>query len=191
MINNVYSQNYLIGEEWKIHEGENKTRNLVTEEQVKNALRINNFREISKDKIMDFVALIPNMDRELAIAIINQFPTYVDFANNMVVQLNAMCDNVIRNNNASQKDAVEAYRKILEELGELLKKESISKEERDEITDKMILVADKISAKDTENKEFLSGIIKYGMPVIAGALFLGATILGVNVKGTGLPPIKK
>ena len=73
-----------------------------------------------------------------------------------------MCDNVIKNNNSSQKDAVEAYKVILQDLSELLKKEDISKEERDEITEKMILVADKISAKDTENKDFLNGIIKYG-----------------------------
>ncbi|MFR3959789.1 MAG: hypothetical protein ACLTY1_15000 [Blautia sp.] len=56
---------------------------------------------------------------------------------------------------------------------------------------KMILVADKISAKDTENKDFLNGIIEYGVPIVGGALLLGAAILGVNVKGTRIPTIKK
>ena len=68
-------------------------QNLVSEEQVKDALQINKFSEISKDKIMEFVSLIPNMDKEVAIAIINQFPAYADSANNMVAQLNDMCDN--------------------------------------------------------------------------------------------------
>lgn len=158
-------------------------QNLVSEEQVKDALQISKFSELSKDKIMEFVSLIPNMDKEVAIAIINQFPAYADSANNMVAQLNDMCDNVIKDNNSSQKDAVEAYKVILQDLSELLKKEDISKEERDEITEKMILVADKISAKDTENKDFLNGIIKYGVPIVGGALLLGAAILGVNVKG--------
>lgn len=49
-------------------------QNLVSEEQVKDALQINKFSELSKDKIMEFVSLIPNMDKEVAIAIINQFP---------------------------------------------------------------------------------------------------------------------
>ena len=166
-------------------------QNLVSEEQVKDALQINKFSELSKDKIMEFVSLIPNMDKEVAIAIINQLPAYADSANNMVTQLNDMCDNVIKDNNSSQKDAVEAYKVILQDLSELLKKEDISKEERDEITEKMILVADKISAKDTENKDFLNGIIKYGVPIVGGALLLGAAILGVNVKGTKIPTIKK
>lgn len=167
------------------------TQNLVSEEQVKEALQINSFCEISKDKIMEFVSLIPNMDKEVAIAIINQFPTYTDSANNMVAQLNVICDNVIKDNSSSQKDAVEAYKLILQDLSELLKKENISKEERDEITGKMILIADKISVKDTENKDFLNGIIKYGAPIVGGALLLGAAILGVNVKGKEIPSIKK
>lgn len=53
------------------------------------------------------------------------------------------------------------------------------------------MIADKISAKDTENKEFLNGIIKYGAPIIGGALLLVVAILGVNVKETKLPTIKK
>ena len=40
-----------------------------------------------------------------------------------------------------------------------------------------------------DNRNFLEGIIKYGTPVIGGALLLGAAILGVNVKGTKLPTI--
>ena len=54
----------------------------------------------------------------------------------------------------------------------------------------MIEVADRISAKDTENKEFLSGITKYGGHIIVSALVLGAVILGVNVKGVKIPTIK-
>lgn len=55
----------------------------------------------------------------------------------------------------------------------------------------MITVADRISAKDTENKDFLNEIIKYGVPIMGGALVLGAAILGVNVKGTKIPTLKK
>lgn len=40
-----------------------------------------------------------------------------------------------------------------------------------------------------DNRNFLEGIIKYGTPLIGGALLLGAVILGVNVKGTKLPTI--
>ena len=164
---------------------------MVTENEVKEALDIDSFRNMSKDKIMEFVSAIPNMDKDVAIKIIDQFPAYTESANNMLAQLNAMCNNAMKENGESQKEAIEAYKKILDDLGELLKKDTITAEERMQITEQMITVADRISAKDTENKEFLNGIIKYGVPIIGGALVLGATILGVNVKGTKTPTLKK
>jgi len=166
-------------------------RNLVSEEQVKDILNIKDFREISKDKIMEFVSLIPNMDKDVAMAIINQFPEFVDSAKNMIAQLNVFCDNLIKDNNSSQKDAINAYKLILESLSELLKKEDLSCEEREYITEKMVEVADKIAQKDTENKAFLMGILKLGASVIGGVALLGAAILGVNVKGVKLPSLKR
>lgn len=164
---------------------------MVTENEVKKALAIDSFRNMTKDKIMEFVSAIPNMDKDVAIKIIGQFPAYAESANNMLAQLNIMCNNAMKENGESQKEAIEAYKKILDDLGELLKKDTITAEERVQITDQMITVADRISAKDTENKDFLNGIVKYGVPIIGGALVLGAAILGVNVKGTKIPTLKK
>ena len=163
---------------------------MATENEVKKALAIDSFRNMSKEKIMEFVSAIPNMDKDVAIKIIEQFPAYTESANNMLAQLNVMCSNAMKENGESQKEAIEAYKKILDDLGELLKKETITVEARMKITEQMITVADRISAKDTENKDFLNGIIKYGVPIIGGALVLGAAILGVNVKGTKIPTLK-
>lgn len=55
----------------------------------------------------------------------------------------------------------------------------------------MIEVADSISAKDTENKQFIDNLVKYGTQLIAGALLFGAVILGANVKDINLPKLKK
>jgi len=136
---------------------------LASAEEVKQALKIDSFRNVTKDKLIEFVSAIPNMDKDVAMEIIGQFPSYVEYTTNMITQLNTMCDNVLKENSASQKDAVEAYKKILDDLGELLKKETITGEERTQITEQMILVADRISAKDTENKDFLNGILRYGV----------------------------
>ena len=163
---------------------------MATENDVKKALAIDSFRNISKDKIMEFVSAIPNMDKEVAIKIIEQFPSYSESANNMIAQLNTMCSNAMKENGESQREAIEAYQNILEELGEVLRKDAITAEERTQITKQMIDIADRISAKDTENKEFLSGITKYGGHIIVSALILGAVILGVNVKGVKIPTIK-
>ena len=54
--------------------------NLVSIDEVKRALNIDDFRKISKDKIMELVSLIPSMDKEVTIEIIKQFPYFLDFA---------------------------------------------------------------------------------------------------------------
>ena len=167
------------------------SRKLVTENDVKKALAIEDFRSISKEKIMEFVSLIPNMDKDVALSIIGQFPTYKDFAVSTVTLLKDMCDSALEKNDLSQQETISAYRKILDDLGEILKKEDISAEERDSISDKMIMIADKIALKDTENKNFIAGLIKYGVPVIGAALVIGASILGVNIKGKDIPTLRK
>jgi len=163
---------------------------LFTENEVKKALAIDSFRNMSKDKIMEFVSAIPNMDKDVAIKIIGQFPAYTGFAPTMLAQLNTTCDNAMKENGESQKEVIEAYKKILDDLGERYKKDTITSEERAEIIEQMISIADRISVKDTENKDFLNGLIKDEVQIIIGALVLGVVILGVNVKGIKIPTLK-
>ena len=108
-----------------------------------------------------------------------------------ISSLKAMCDTALENNNESQRETIAAYRKVLDDLGEVLKKEGISPEERDAISNKMIEIADKIALKDTENKAFIAGLVKYGLPVLGTALVVGAAILGINIKGKDIPSLKK
>ena len=54
----------------------------------------------------------------------------------------------------------------------------------------MILVADRIAVKDTENKNYLDRIGKYGGSLALGALVLGAAVLGVKSGNIEIPKIK-
>lgn len=164
---------------------------LISEESVKKVLNIKSFRNLSKDKMVEFISLIPSMDKDVAMGIINQFPAYTEMAGNMIAQLTIMWDSAIKEAGVNQKESIESYKLILTELGILLQKDNISFEERTLITEKMILVADRISAKDSEYKEFLLKVLKVGVPVIGGAILLGAAILGVNTRKTKIPTLKK
>lgn len=165
------------------------SKTLVPVEEVKNALKIDSFRNLSKDKIMEFVSLIPNMDKEVAIKIIEQYPAFAKLSESMVAQLNKMCDTALEKNEESQRLTIQAYKQILDELSNQLHMEDISKEDREKITKQMIEIADKISVKDTENKAFIDKMVKYSTGFAIGALVLGATILGVNIKGKDIPKL--
>ena len=165
------------------------SKTLVSVEEVKNALKIDSFRNLSKDKIMEFVSLIPNMDKEVSIKIIEQYPAFAKLSESMVAQLNKMCDTALEKNEESQRLTIQAYKQILDELSNQLHMEDISKEEREKITKQMIEIADKISVKDTENKAFIDKMVKYSTGFAIGALVLGAAILGVNIKGKDIPKL--
>ncbi|WP_311561489.1 hypothetical protein [Peptoniphilus duerdenii] len=165
------------------------SKTFVSVEEVKNALKIDSFRNLSKDKIMEFVTLIPNMDKEVAIKIIEQYPAFAKLSESMVAQLNKMCDTALEKNEESQRLTIQAYKQILDELSNQLHMEDISKEEREKITKQMIEIADKISVKDTENKTFIDKMVKYSTGFAIGALVLGAAILGVNIKGKDIPKL--
>ena len=126
---------------------------------------------------MEFVSLIPNMDKEVAIKIIEQYPAFAKLSESMVAQLNKMCDTALEKNEESQRLTIQAYKQILNELSNQLHMEDISKEEREKITKQMIEIADKISVKDTENKAFIDKIVKYGAGFAFGVLVLGVAIL--------------
>lgn len=114
------------------------SKTLVSVGEVKNALKIDSFRNLSKDKIMEFVSLIPNMDKEVAIKIIEQYPAFAKLSESMVAQLNKMCDTALEKNEESQRLTIQAYKQILDELSNQLHMEDISKEEREKITKQMI-----------------------------------------------------
>lgn len=158
-----------------------------TEEQIKESLQINSFREISKAKLMEFVSSIPNMDKDVALAVIGQFPEYSNCARIMIEELKTICNNILSDNSGSRSSYVAAYNGILDSLQELLLREDLSPEERAFVTERMIFVADKLAAKDTENKEFLVDLFKYGTCLIGLVIIAGGTILGVNIKSSKQP----
>lgn len=57
----------------------NLPKRYVSEDAVKHALKIDSFRNLSKDKVMQFASMIPYMDKEVAIAIINQISCICGF----------------------------------------------------------------------------------------------------------------
>lgn len=163
------------------------TTTLNNEQQVKNVLGIDSWRNLSKEKIMEFVSLIPNMDKEVAISIVNQFPAYTEMAKCMIAELGKTCDKAMSENTSSQNQVLAGYRKTIDTLAELVNRDDISPEERAEITRLMIEVADKMAAKDTENKEFLAWTIKAGGYLVLCLVVVGGAILGINIKGRAIP----
>ena len=153
---------------------------LMTEEEVNKELGVQDFRSITKDKLMQFVSIIPKLDRELAIKIIEQFPSYADMATSMVGNLIDLCNNALENSKITEKEAIEAYKYCLETIRSEIESGELTPEEKEKYNKQMIDVADKISEIDVRNKKWLESVIKYGSSVLGVTLVVGAAILGVK-----------
>ena len=64
----------------------------MSEKKVLKKLGIPDFRHMTKDKVVKFVSLLPNMDPEVAKKALEQFPAFADLAKEMVVQLKLLSD---------------------------------------------------------------------------------------------------
>ncbi len=56
------------------------SKKIMDEKEVKEILKIDDFRKMSKNKIVEFVSMLPKMDKEVALASINKFPNYAVMA---------------------------------------------------------------------------------------------------------------
>ena len=153
-------------------------KNYMSEDEVKKALNISDFRSLSKEKIMEFVSIIPKVDKEVAMSIINQFPNYVDMAKNMVGGMMHLCDEALQDAKIGRKDVIESYRMVLETLKEQLNDEKLTVEERNKITDDMIAIAEKIDTVNDKHQIFVKDILTKVGSVTLGVVVLGVAILG-------------
>lgn len=163
----------------------------VSENAVKRALKIDTFRNLSREKIMQFASMIPYMDKEVAIAIINQFPTFADFGKTAVSCYMQMCDNILEKNKESQIAVIQSYQTILAALAKKMDTDDITEKERKAITEDMISVADKIAEIDLQNKKFLDKLVTKSLWAMLGVMaILGAGIGIQSAFGSGnLPQI--
>lgn len=91
-------------------------KTLITKEDVKKALDISDFRSLSKEKLMEFVSMIPNIDKEVAIKIVEQFPRFSEMATSMINKMLDVCSIAIAENKVTEKEAINSYKMILETI---------------------------------------------------------------------------
>lgn len=164
-------------------------KRLMTADQVKEYLNISDFRHITREKLIEFVSAIPDMNSEVAIKIIEQFPEFSGFAKVLVAHYETICNSILKENGSNAQAVMNGYQHTLDMLAELAQAENLDSTERRIFADKAVEVADKMAAFDTDNKNFLAGMTKYITWFASGTLILCAVILGVKLKGTKISPL--
>ncbi|MFE4051091.1 hypothetical protein [Streptomyces sp. YIM B13518] len=155
------------------------------EDQIKQALGIDSWRNLSKEKMVRFVAMMPDMDTEVALKIVEQFPEFKDFALNVMDVINKSHESTLSANKESQEYVHLAFQDLRETLKRELDRGELTWEQRREILEKMQEAVREEAQKDSENKHFLDGALKKVVMVGGAALALGVAFVGGRIMAQG------
>lgn len=151
------------------------------EDEIKAALGISSWRNLSKDKVVRFAAMMPEMDTEVALKIIDQFPEFKEFAMDAVNAMEQAHAETLRANGKSQDDVHQAFSEIREILRGELDKGDLDWEQRKFLIEQIQETGRQQFSKDSENKRFLDGLFGKVVLGVGGALVLGLVFVGGKV----------
>lgn len=154
----------------------------LTEQKVLKKLGIEDFRHLTKDKVITMASMLDKMDPEVAKKAIEQFPEFSHTMKDILHDYKQTLDKTLEENGESVKSYYSSCDVIISSLQKELDKEDLSFDEKKYIIDKMIEVNKMKGDKDSENKKFLATMAAVGVAavgVVAGVL---AATLGGNTQ---------
>lgn len=155
---------------------------------IKRELGIDTWRELSKDKFLRFVAMMPDMDTDVALKVIEQFPSFKEFASDVVDAMESAYGSTLSVNERSGDQVHDAYREIRAILRAELDKGELSWEERRWLIEQIQETGRQQFSKDSENKRFLDSTLGKVVMGAGGVAALGLAALGGRVleqRGSG------
>ena len=150
----------------------------IDEKQIKEQLGINTWRELSKDKLFDFLQLSPSIDKELHLKILEQVPNFVTLTKEVIKDITV----IVEQNKKNTTEVVEALKLIINSLDNFAQKDDLTEEEKKLYVEAILKVADILNGVHKRDQDFLKELTK-DMKYIGGfALLVVAVIFGVQRK---------
>lgn len=153
---------------------------IKTVDDVKKKIKVESFDNLSEKQEKKLQKLMPKMEKEVALQVIQEMPNYIDFCKEFVSGMQNICNDMIKESDKSRISAIEGYQLILNDLEEELHRPHISNRRRDKITSQMMLVAKCISDEGDKHRQFMQKVSTKALAAGGVALgFIGAIVLAV------------
>ena len=146
----------------------------MTEEKVLKKLGIDDFRHITKNKVIKMASMLDRVDPEVAKKAIEQFPDFSNTAKEILKEYKESLDKSLELNADSVKSYYDACNSIISSLQKEVENENLSFEEKKYFFDQMM------GEKDSENKKFIAGCVTLGVVAVTGVIAILGSALGGN-----------
>lgn len=164
---------------------------MLTEKKALKMLGADNFRNLTKDQIIEFISNIPNMDKEIALKCLDNVPFYAECASKVTDAYYKLCDSIF-NSKISETDQAEidAYKMIMDTCHDRIYNsygESIPMphDEYMDIMNMMQEAANNIAAANNRVAMFKRHVLDGAIVLASVPLFALSAILGVKIKLPG------
>ncbi|KAF5041632.1 hypothetical protein DSECCO2_520970 [anaerobic digester metagenome] len=151
-----------------------------SEEQLKKKLKIDSWRNLSKEKFLDYIALIPNVSEEIQLKVLENLPECLSFTKDLTETMKFQLEKIVDENSNTTSSVIKSLDAIQKSLDSFGSKPELSNEDLRYIIDKQMELAKMYIELSKDDKEFLdkiwSGVVTFGVVVL---LFIGA-ILGLK-----------
>lgn len=154
----------------------------LTEQKVLKKLGIDDFRHLTKDKVITMASMLDRMDPEVAKKAIEQFPEFAHTMKDILNDYKQTLNKALDENGDSVKSYYSSCDAIITSLQKELDKENLSFDEKRYIIDKMIEVNKMKGEKDSENKRFIATLAVIGAAAIGTVAGVLASAIGGNTK---------
>ena len=154
----------------------------LTEQKVLKKLGIEDFRHLTKDKVIKMASMIDKMDPEVAKKALEQFPGFANTTKEMLVEYKNTLDKSLESNRESVQTFYNSCNSMIESLQKQLEDKNLTFEERKYIIDTMLEISKMMEAKDSENKKFLATMALIGATVVGTVTAILASTLGGNTE---------
>ena len=153
----------------------------LTEEKVMEKLNISSFKDLPKERFKDLIALFPQMDPELQVKALEQFPEFISAAKEALSGIKENASEVLKSEDKGLENTYKNYEKAIDYLGGLLEKDRLSSEESMEVARMIVELTQKQSEEQAKHRAFEEGVQVRYLAGVLGAMSFVLAALGVKV----------
>lgn len=145
------------------------------EQSVMQDLGISSWRNLSKDKFMNFVAAMPDMTDEVRLKIIEQLPQFTQLCKEWLDTAKETYQTVLDKNEQATTALIDKIDAIRDCISKELDKDNLSSDERKFIIEQLMEIAKMYNEMDERSKKFFDTV--FGKVLIGLGSVLGAVIV--------------
>ncbi|MEU2517640.1 hypothetical protein ABZ732_02485 [Streptomyces pseudogriseolus] len=151
------------------------------EAEIMHALGIDTWRHLSKEKMIRFAAMMPDMDTEVAMKIVEQFPEFRKFATDAFGAIEKAHEATLADGRHSLDQVYQALRQNREIFERELQRDDLTWEQRKHLLKLIQETARLASQKDTEHKRHGGDLLKKTMLGVGSVAALAVVFVGGRI----------